>query len=127
MIHVILFSTVNPLMYPTAASYVLIVVIVSLALFLPYKRMHHNMIDLTLFSALLHSYLMMNYYRVGMFVYPVETYRFRKVLFNGTGFASLAVLLLYALIILAKMILPWRVIKVLLLYVVSFIKKTASE
>ena len=111
LVHVFGFATMNPLMYPALLSYSLILVLLSLAAFTPYRNKWHTLTDIVLFSAFLHSTLMVLYHREGVLVDPAQTYNIRNV-YNFTGYASITVLPLYGILLLARKVVPWSRIQI---------------
>ena len=103
-----IFAMTNPLVYPTVGVYIMLIVIMSLVLFKPYKNKWHTVIDVVLFSAYLHIFLMVIFYREGMMVDPVEVYGLRKSIYNPIGYVSISIILLYGLILLVARIFPMK-------------------
>ena len=60
MLHLLAFS-LNLKVYLSIASYIMITAIVLVSIFQPYKNKWHNVINVVLFSVLLHSYLMLSF------------------------------------------------------------------
>lgn len=78
LVHMFGYAVMNPLLYIGITSYCLVVVVVSLVVFAPYRNKWHTVLDFCLFSAVLHVAFMMVIYREGMLVAPVQTYQFRQ-------------------------------------------------
>lgn len=101
----------NPLLYLGVCNYCLVLVVVTLVAVAPYRSKWHTVIDVLLFSAILHASMMALIFREGMLVAPVEVYGLRHTLFNPTAFASMSIIPLYGVVLLIRRILPWKSVR----------------
>ena len=110
-VHVFTFSAMNPLLYLGVCSYFMVVVVVCVTAVAPYKNKWHTVIDVVLFSAILHASMMIVIFREGMFVAPVQTYEYREIIYNLTAYASSSVVPVYGVVMLVGRVLPWKYLR----------------
>ena len=107
--HVTAFAILRPFTYLPVAVYIMIINIICVALFQPYKNVWHNRIDLFLFSTMVHIYLMLIFYQENL--ESSGGYDMLGSLFMHTLQIAIAISSLFFLIVLIKNVLPRKFIK----------------
>ena len=110
LIHIVAFVVLNPLIYPIAACRVWMLAIVLVAIFRPYRKNHHNIIDIILFALIHFSYMWLIHFLEGMLVDPIETYK-DSFLYCIASYSALLMTALYGVVLLLWSVSPHKFIK----------------
>ena len=108
VLHLLKFSLLNLIPYLSATSYIMIVAIVLVAIFQPYRNKWHNINDVILFSAVLHCYLMLIFYDDAKVFDPYTNHRIRNDVYLSSTYILAMVIPLYGCITLIAVTLPWK-------------------
>jgi hypothetical protein len=110
VLHVAAITVLHTYTYFSFASYIMIMTIILVATLQPYKNKWHNRVDIILFSAAAHAYLMIVFSQEGFSADP-NKHGMRRRLYKYSTFAVLAILPIYGIPVLARHILPLRFIR----------------
>ena len=109
--HIFAITLLNPFTYFCVASYIMIFTIVSVVIFQPYKNKWHNRVDIILFSAVLHAYLMIVFSQESFSADPFPLRNVRRSLYEYTTYFVLGIIPLYGVPVLIRHVLPQRFIR----------------
>ena len=122
LFNMLAFASLNFVTYLQTASYIMIVAIVLVSAFQPYRNKWHNVIDVILFSAMLNGTLAAVFQQEARIYTPHNSHIIDY--WMGHGYVAMAIILIYGLFALFAIFLPKKFIWQLLTQLSSLRKKS---